>query len=1190
MSSSHPRSSRTNYKLSDEHKEWLGDYYPSFKSHIAPRGTTRRPNAKAWVVGTLAPVFITEFHPSLAGAERDEKMIKVADSIYVYYSNQWKLDPSRDRGDGEEQIRISAENLWAKANPNIVNEALVEHAKEHPDLAGLVGTHRSVVCQFFKALPADEQAQWQTQAQTEREMQALAAKEELTGDAKKLFSDRFLVRVFKLLKEGEVKAGIHSYAHIATEKEKIIELEGDQADGVTLLINSVLSPGMTGFKDTTEYRDAANQFGEYIRENLNKPVVDQAPPVAVVPSKDGFPEVPTNYSEQSLRDVRAMVRTSIGANWQIAGGNGAVAWTEIAKSIEEGLDDWVEVDRMPKDARFIDPGDMTIDECRSWLSHLSLRQTEGSDESTHFQFRQVYTCARHEFPEYTEVIGREKARRSNSDVHLVRLRGYYRKPNTFGAIKYPESTWRYVRYLRSLTRLAPTPVIDKQETSIYLNWFRGLETDDAEVFNLIRAIITSVNKLERYAPLNAETELWTDPDGKSLKVPLAIPQSPPIEKDIEVFTQRFWAHRSLFGLLEGFEEGEFGFFCRWQELQRTGTLYDPVTKTFRGGKLGIAWPMRGLLKVTANIGATLGKIEPPKEAPADYNLGGPRQEDWKTCVKMLGEWRELLDKAVSNLSVILPDKSRLSALVTLPKAEAPKPRKRKAKNVKHGGVKDSDIEDSDGKRSTVSSSKRRKKDQSTDLLLVPHRESVDFTTRLSIFGPRPPLSPVQRFDGSLQELLLELSGFNSRCKKYITCYNDAGAAAGDLYDATLLYQVRARIHDKDSEVRPLFESVLKQRGGWLKAESLWPKVESLFREGRQTLQEGVVLQRAIETNTVERESPAVRRIKQQLPELLACCWAVKCIVRRFSRLYSLSVFWANHLKDAWESIPMTAGTADLILLVAGIRDWQQDCHRVLRHCIEEEQEVWEEYEMKRHGVPDLVECWYTFGCPTDGALSPVAIGRVQDVLKSISFIEEDSEQQDAAPSSGADTSIDKAMESSQVSKESTSAADSARSQTLGSAVEKDVPTSERTRLTPDEDVTGKDAAPSEAGISVGNPCDKSDSHEVPLISSSESLTTKVQPRDSCNEAPALDSQDNRHMDTPSPEPQPVTPATQITPTSGQPPLKPTVSLEKASNPGGNGAMQDNTTDCKGRDGDGDRDGAGVGELSREQEGRWTGRN
>ena len=79
MSAIDPKPSRTKYKLLNEHKEWLGDFYSTFISHIAARGTTRQPNAKSWVTLTLAPSFMSEYHPGLAGTEAAEKSALAAE-------------------------------------------------------------------------------------------------------------------------------------------------------------------------------------------------------------------------------------------------------------------------------------------------------------------------------------------------------------------------------------------------------------------------------------------------------------------------------------------------------------------------------------------------------------------------------------------------------------------------------------------------------------------------------------------------------------------------------------------------------------------------------------------------------------------------------------------------------------------------------------------------------------------------------------------------------------------------------------------------------------------------------------------------------------------------------------------------------------------------------------------------------
>ncbi|KAG8721159.1 hypothetical protein FRC11_002976, partial [Ceratobasidium sp. 423] len=204
-------------------------------------------------------------------------------------------------------------------------------------------------------------------------------------------------------------------------------------------------------------------------------------------------------------------------------------------------------------------------------------------------------------------------------------------------------------------------------------------------------------------------------------------------------------------------------------------------------------------------------------------------------------------------------------------------------------------------------------------------------------------------------------------------------------------QIRARIHDKDPEERSLFESILKQRGIWLKAEALWPKVEPLFREGRQVMKQGVVLQRAVETNTAGRSGPAANRVTHQLPELKAFCWAIKCLVRRFSKSYALSLCWANHLEDGWESASMSAAAPDLIPLVAAIRDWREDSRLLLEYCKREEEDGRKDYELERYGVPDLHSCWYTCGSPADGALSRLASDLVDHVPSSKSFMTREDE-------------------------------------------------------------------------------------------------------------------------------------------------------------------------------------------------------
>ncbi|KAG9084191.1 hypothetical protein FS749_005417 [Ceratobasidium sp. UAMH 11750] len=642
------------YTLSADEKTWLEGHYTTFKLKIANRGTTRKENAKGWVSSELVQVFISA-HNSGTGLKT-----QIAHAVYVYYSNKWRDDPDNPRS-GKEDRKVRAKDLWAKHNKATVDEAIAEDVNhDEPDELPLNRFQR-VSWDLYNALEPEEHTHWEQRAEEERRLASAAAAAPLTGKAKQEYEEKYLTRVNLLIKEGERKAGIYCCVYIAVEKAKEPSdgstEEDDEMRGTTeteektqdtyMQINSLHSPGIGAIKNSDAYKDGAVGFGEFLRENLGKIIMPKCPGPAIIPDENGYPLVPAGYQDFALGEKRDLFRTSLNAHWQIGGGQGSVPWTWIEQETHGTLHDWVEKSSMPT-ARLADPSKLNMVECDTWLEWLSV--------PTHkFQFRQVYASKTHVFPDPSVIASRETVRRGNISVILVKFNGRYDKPQTTSPIKYPVGSYKYMHYLRELTVQAPSPAIDKDETDTYLGWLKELENDDPDVYDLVRALITSANKLERFAPTKATTEIWLDNSNKPRRVPFALPQSPPSDTDCSTFKTTFWAHRCYYGLLAGGPiESTIAFIGGWLDSQRTGGLYDADTKTYRAGKEGFAWIVRLLIKMTANVAASIGKIEPPVEAPEDYDLTRMGTADWKSCLRWMKEWRELFEKAAQLAALTAP--------------------------------------------------------------------------------------------------------------------------------------------------------------------------------------------------------------------------------------------------------------------------------------------------------------------------------------------------------------------------------------------------------------------------------------------------------------------------------------------------------------------------------------------------------
>ncbi|KAG9095010.1 hypothetical protein FS749_011295 [Ceratobasidium sp. UAMH 11750] len=993
----------SSYTLSADEKVWLNDHYATFKSKLAHRGTTQKENAKGWVFGELVQVFMSQ-HDSNASLKS-----KIGRAVYVYY---------KDR-------KVRAKDLWAKDNKEAIDNAIAEDVNPNEsDEIPLNKFHR-VSWDLYNALQPDERTLWEQRAEEECRLASAASAAPLTGKAKQEYEGKFLTRVNMLLKEGERKAGIYCCVYVAIEKAKEsdegnVEEDDDimgeaaeveeKAQDTYMQINSLHSPGIGAIKHSDAYKDGSVGFGEFLRENLGKIIMPKSPGPAIIPDKKGYPLVPAGYKDFALGEKRDLARTALNAHWQIGGGQGSVPWTWIENETHGTLHDWVEKSSMPK-ARLADPSKFNMAECDTWLEWLS-------DPTHKFQFRQVYASKNHVFPDPSVIASRDTVRRGNISVVLVKFSGRYDKPQTTSPIKYLAPSYKYMHYLREMTIQNPSPAIDKGETDTYLGWLKELEDDEPDVYGLVRALITSANRLERFAPTKATTEIWLDDNNKPRRVPFALPQSPPSDTDCSTFKTTFWTHRCYYGLLTGGPiESTTAFIGGWLDSQRTGPLYDADTKTYRAGKEGFAWIIRLLIKMTANVAAAVGKIEPPVEAPEGYDLARMGTADWKACLRWMKEWQELIDKAAQLAALTAPrlppavSRSDLAARAP-PENETTqansvttkKTRSRKAKGdavASASGLDDTDVDntqpDSGANAEAKQGAPGRKKRRTAapkDLLGVPTRPSIDFNDRVSLFGSLPKLLAVAPFDGSPQQLSDEIRSFFDDSEGVFSRHNKAHEQYADLYDIDMLDQARTRVGSIDADVKPLLQVVLKHRGMWLKAESVWSEAASIFGDFRRLHKSGARLIQAIMKIQKARSGPATKTLSQQLPKVKAYTRAHKCLIKEFKMYESLSVQWANHLHDQWESIPLTATAAELTPLVVAIWDWHNDYRNVKQNRRAERKEIWNRYRTTDY-IPALKACWYIFGCPTDEALDHVAEVRVQAIPRAKSFINWEDEDEES---------------------------------------------------------------------------------------------------------------------------------------------------------------------------------------------------
>lgn len=81
-----------------------------------------------------------------------------------------------------------------------------------------------------------------------------------------------------------------------------------------------------------------------------------------------------------------------------------------------------------------------------------------------------------------------------------------------------------------------------------------------------------------------------------------------------------------------------------------GPIWHTTSGTFLGGQRGIVWVVLGLVKVLANVGASIGRFDKLVEPPANYELDRMTERHWNRIVFWLGKLKEALAASRSILA------------------------------------------------------------------------------------------------------------------------------------------------------------------------------------------------------------------------------------------------------------------------------------------------------------------------------------------------------------------------------------------------------------------------------------------------------------------------------------------------------------------------------------------------------------
>jgi hypothetical protein len=145
--------------------------------------------------------------------------------------------------------------------------------------------------------------------------------------------------------------------------------------------------------------------------------------------------------------------------------------------------------------------------------------------------------------------------------------------------------------------------------------------------------------------------LWTERNGEHPALPLLLPQALPARDEGLRYLLDFWTAKDYFRPAhKSRNEGTVDFFEGWlEEARTTGLSRHQASGTFIGGHRGVVWVVRGLIKFLANIGACVGKLNPPIPAPENFELDRLGMIHWNRALRWCEEWRLELEKSNATL-------------------------------------------------------------------------------------------------------------------------------------------------------------------------------------------------------------------------------------------------------------------------------------------------------------------------------------------------------------------------------------------------------------------------------------------------------------------------------------------------------------------------------------------------------------
>ncbi|KAF8593496.1 hypothetical protein BDV93DRAFT_566489 [Ceratobasidium sp. AG-I] len=643
--------------LQPAHTQWLEQYKVVYRSNVTTKGTRTRP-ATEWVKNNILQPFIDEFFSNLTEDQKTRYKVLVWRSLYNWLNNSTsssdkvaKMNPPT--------FRICKQWVWSADHRDFVDQEWRKKCGGDNSLLNNIGARRSFTLKLFQSQSAEVQ---RTYVEKCADMKAKAKmRGELDANSTKEVMKDALRKITALGRELETKAGLYLVANVAGRVGNMMQVK--QAG----------SPLGIAYLDGPAGRKSGALLGDWLleQEDQGGDGGDPSPAVCPLSFENKHPVIPDIDSDEMLLPLcRSFVRTYWSAIWQRQGGGGKVPYSEIEKAPEQ----WVDPARCPPGVVFQDPAQLLISPALDWITHLRGWQTTGFPEEKLFCFKRVYTPGIKDFPSCPEASERVESERSGKPVWLVTYSTYPKSAQNSRPIHYPPPSWSYFYFLQSgqgpsdakagpdhwnglPSRLEDEPsnqnaVFSSEEIELVRSWFKDCDDD---VKALVEALMKAVADMEDKVPVWTDLGIWEKAGDDVHTLPWLFPYLAPGDRSRAGFDylNEFWMPQEYsLPFFKTDDRNTLAYLENWFDLALTSAPSCHLrSKTLVGGKNGVIWIARALLRCLGTIGAVIpdAKVSAPTPVPTLFNVKRISVNDWEHAQ----QWCTMLLSSITDSNILL---------------------------------------------------------------------------------------------------------------------------------------------------------------------------------------------------------------------------------------------------------------------------------------------------------------------------------------------------------------------------------------------------------------------------------------------------------------------------------------------------------------------------------------------------------